>query len=165
VKPVLQAMVLADQVYQDRTTGKMIIAGTFTKLIRRRPQASPPTGGPVLPPGYQSGSPHAYLRLTEIHGSAQLELRFVELSSDKTLFSAQLDVRSQDPLQSVELNVPLPSLPLSQPGIYSLEVHSSGELLGAWNITLEDQSGPTWGPATDPTPSPPNEPPTGPPSG
>ena len=32
-KPVLQAMVLADHVYQDRQTGKYIIAGTFSQII------------------------------------------------------------------------------------------------------------------------------------
>ena len=31
-KPVLQALVLADHVYQDKTTGKMVIAGTFNRL-------------------------------------------------------------------------------------------------------------------------------------
>jgi hypothetical protein len=32
-KPVLQALVLADQLYQDKDTDKMVIAGTFTKYI------------------------------------------------------------------------------------------------------------------------------------
>lgn len=140
MKPLLQAMVLADQVYQDRTTGKMIIAGTFTRLIRRKvtqkPGEKPPFG---IPPGYQSGSPHAYIRMTEVHGAAKLELRFVDLATNQSLFQAALDVRSNDPLQSIEMNVPLPQLPMPQPGRYSLELLHEGELLGAWNISLEDQ--------------------------
>ena len=31
-KPILQAMVLADQVYQDVVTGKFVIAGTFGRI-------------------------------------------------------------------------------------------------------------------------------------
>ena len=42
-KPVLQALVLAEHVYQDRATGKMIIAGTFNRLfIHRRDVSTDP---------------------------------------------------------------------------------------------------------------------------
>jgi hypothetical protein len=40
-KPVLQALVLAEHVYQDRTTGKMIIAGTFNRLFIHRRETPP----------------------------------------------------------------------------------------------------------------------------
>ncbi len=43
-KPVLQALVLADHVYQDKSTGKKIIAGTFNRVCfsrRKRPAEQP----------------------------------------------------------------------------------------------------------------------------
>jgi hypothetical protein len=63
-KPVLQALVLAEHVYQDRATGKMIIAGTFNRLfVHRRDtpadNASMPGQGPGQEPGQQPGQPPA----------------------------------------------------------------------------------------------------------
>jgi hypothetical protein len=38
VKPVLQALLLADQVYIDRMTGKAVIAGVFSEFrVLKRP--------------------------------------------------------------------------------------------------------------------------------
>jgi hypothetical protein len=55
-KPVLQALVLAEHVYQDKATGKMIIAGTFNRLFVHRRDASS-DNAPKLgqEPGQQSG--------------------------------------------------------------------------------------------------------------
>ena len=55
-KPVLQALVLAEHVYQDKATGKMIIAGTFNRLFVHRRDA-PSDNAPKLgqEPGQQSG--------------------------------------------------------------------------------------------------------------
>jgi hypothetical protein len=79
-KPVLQALVLADHVYQDKITGKKIIAGTFNRVcftrMRPRPPAaelepgeasvsiagagfSPAPAPPPLPPAAPSESPFA----------------------------------------------------------------------------------------------------------
>jgi len=42
VKPVLQALPLADRIYQD-TTGKHIIAGTFNRMVFVKGGAEPKT--------------------------------------------------------------------------------------------------------------------------
>ena len=50
IRPILQAMVLADQVYEDKSTGKKVIAGTFNTLLfarRPTPPLSPDT--PLTP--------------------------------------------------------------------------------------------------------------------
>src|SRR5436309_3475605 len=56
-KPVLQAMVLADHVYQDRLSGKFIISGTFGRITMRLPtpagQAPPPAAPPPPQPRYE----------------------------------------------------------------------------------------------------------------
>ena len=52
--PVLQALVVADRVYEDKGTGKKIIAGTFSRLFFKKPA---PAGQPIqIPPsGRRSG--------------------------------------------------------------------------------------------------------------
>lgn len=57
-KPVLQALVLADHVYQDKITGKKIIAGTFNRVCfsrMRRPAPPAAEAGPgEEPPPFSS---------------------------------------------------------------------------------------------------------------
>jgi hypothetical protein len=53
-KPVLQALVLADHVYQDKITGKKIIAGTFNRVCFTRMRPRPPAA--ELEPGEASVS-------------------------------------------------------------------------------------------------------------
>lgn len=164
-KPVLQALVLADKIYQDKATNKMVIAGTFTSLIRfKRPTTEPEQNEDAsdesannadtpstlaaenepnqtlarLPTHLlgQAGSPSVYVCLTDIRGSTALELRYVDLSTDAVLLKCKLNVNCTDPLRSVELNIPLPELPHPHFGVYSLELLHADELLGSWRVTF-----------------------------
>lgn len=157
-KPVLQALVLADHVYQDRFTGKWIISGTFTTMTRGRIQG-PVTirtqldphapGAPPLIEGDvtqmqavhqgtigQAGSPFVYLCLTDIHDLAKLDLQFVSLVDHKLLMRCEMTVRCPDPLRTVEMGIPLPiALPMEHDGVYSMELYCEEELLGSWRVT------------------------------
>jgi hypothetical protein len=227
-RPVLQAMVLADNVYQDRTTGKFIIAGTFSRLgITRRigppifpAPAAPPAGQPVVPQGaspapdpaasllenpppmYASatpiapppapetpiappamatpaapqaqlppqpqppgappqetttfrnaaeltravstaGSPHLYVALTDVHRTIPLKVRFVCLSDimeTAPRFEIGLEVNSADPLAVVELTIPMPRLPVTGAGTFSLDLMYQGEILGSWRIVVTEET-------------------------
>ena len=243
-RPVLQAMVLADNVYQDRTTGKFIIAGTFSRLgITRRvgppifPQPGPAPGQPAAPPAsiqseplasllenppptyasavpiapppepatpapaappqgpppqapysqppdsqaapesgpqqspYSSGpqppaappqdtttfrnaaeltravstagSPHLYVALTDVHRTVPLKVRFVDLSDiveSVSRFEIGLEVNSPDPIAVIELSIPLPRLPVTGAGTFSLDLLYSGEILGSWRIVVTEET-------------------------
>src|SRR5712672_2590530 len=64
-KPVLQSLILADHVYEDKLTGKRIIAGVFNRIIRgvrvikqMGPPAPPPAPAPqYIPPPVQNLAP------------------------------------------------------------------------------------------------------------
>jgi hypothetical protein len=144
-KPVLQALVLADNVYQDKATGKKIIAGTFNRLFISKPK--PTAGGVEKPASEESpaaprgdvrrmGSPTAYISLIDCHGVISLELRYVDLSDDKVLMRATIPIKCDDPLNTVEAIVPVPPLPVPHAGIYTLELLSNDEPLGALRITV-----------------------------
>jgi hypothetical protein len=156
-KPILQALVLADHVYQDRITGKMIIAGTFTRVVSVRPSQPADFKGPLAASGVEGadkqldrisaenvgtvGSPYAYMCLTGIHTSAELEMRYVDLRTYKPLFRAALTVQCDNPLRAVELGIRLPMpLPMPHNGEYSLELLCEEEMLGSWRVsaTTED---------------------------
>ena len=92
----------------------------------------------IPPTGLQSGSPFAYLSLTEVRGVTPLMLQLVNLDDDSQLFRSDLRVDCSSPLYTVELTVPLPPISPPQAGIYALELLYNNELLGALRIVVED---------------------------
>jgi hypothetical protein len=142
-KPVLQAMVLADHVYRDASTGKHIIAGTFTNInvgTAKVVVAEHAEGGErkiLTGPVTKIGSPYLYLALVEVHGQVPLELKFVDLADSSVLFEAQLVVTSGDPVAVAEYVVELPPLPVQKLGAYSLDILHESEILGSWRISVK----------------------------
>ena len=90
MKPVLQALIVADHVYQDQQTGKKVICGTFNSFrFSRKPPVSEvqnPDGTKrtVMMGGSQSGSPYAYVSLTDVFEGTKLLLRFVNLDEERS---------------------------------------------------------------------------------
>jgi len=158
VKPVLQALVLADRVYQE-VTGKKIIAGTFNgvKFSRKPPVAdlACPDGGKqqVLMGGMAVGSPSAYISLTDVCDGTKLQIQFVNLSKNVALFGTEVAINNVDRLNNVELVLPLPVLPISEAGAYALQVLCEGEILGSWRLVAEDLDAKTEAHPDDTNPS------------
>jgi hypothetical protein len=116
--PRVQALLLADHIYQDRATGKCVICGVFSELYYGSPSVETgPTGQPThidvsLDRGFSTGSPWAYISLTELNGDYRFELRYVDLAENAVLLQLVFGVGTFDPLKTVEIVIPLPPLPL-----------------------------------------------------
>jgi hypothetical protein len=142
VKPVLQALLLADHIYRD-TTGKHIIAGTFNKFVFAKGGGKPKTvdiGGEekqLIPGGMQTGSPYVYISLTEIRGKVQCVLRYVNLEQDKALLQTHFSIECPDPLNTVELVLPMPMLP-HVAGVHALELLCDDEPIGSHRVIVEE---------------------------
>jgi hypothetical protein len=144
VKPILQALLLADHVYQDRQTGKTVVAGVFDALWIKR---STPTGPTGEEPGaraipvqdvQRAGSPYAYINLREVRAGTSVELRFVSLESNEVFFrSNPIPIPCEDPLRRVEIVVPVPQLP-HVPGTYAFEVLCEDELIGSHRVVVSE---------------------------
>src|SRR5262245_6266933 len=114
------------------------------------PQPMPPLGPPgtplqpgqrvleIPPTGLQSGSPFAYLSLTEVRGLNNFVLELVNLADESQLFRSDLQVNCPDPLLTVEMTVPLPPISPPQAGIYALQLLHNNEILGSLRIIVED---------------------------
>lgn len=136
MKPVLQALVLAERVYEV-VGGQKVIAGTFNgvKLRRRVPeQPVPGEGGKAVLVGGAMGSPWAYISLTDVCNNTELQLQFVSLSRNVVLFETKLIVQCDNRLATVEVIVALPLLQLPEPGTYSFEVVCEGEVIGSHRV-------------------------------
>jgi len=145
VKPVLQALLLADQVYTDATTGKKVVAGIFHTVRLHETPPPPPTAespgvpGPVPVPRqhFRSGSPFAYVSLTNVRGKMGIDLRFVDLADNLMLMSTHVELQPKvenDPLSTLELVMELPILPFPHPGYYALELYAENELIGSHRV-------------------------------
>lgn len=143
VKPVLQALLLADHVYEDKSTGKKIICGVFNRVFfsRAKKITREVVDGEIkarVKGGEESGSPFAFVSLTEVRGSVEFSVRYVELADDQTLLHTTFRVESDDPLVTVELILPLPKLPVRKPGTHALELLCDDELLGSLRVQVEE---------------------------
>ena len=129
MKPILKALLLADHVYEDRATGKKIIAGTLNTAAVSE----------VELPAY------AYISLTEVHGTARLRLKHTDLSDGEPLLEFEIGITGSDPLTIIELVVPFTPLPTPHAGYYALElwVQEQGdmELLGSHRFRAIESEG------------------------
>ncbi|MFG0268021.1 MAG: hypothetical protein ACF8AM_23135 [Rhodopirellula sp. JB055] len=144
VKPVLQAMVLADHVYQDRRSGKHVIAGTFTKIVivpsqdaeivEENGEQKQRLSGPVS----RMGSPYLYLSLTGLRNEQAFLLQLVDLTEAKVLMEMNFKMKCSDPVQNAEAIIDMPLLPIPRKdGNYSIDLIWNGEQIGSWRITAE----------------------------
>ncbi|MCD4727484.1 MAG: hypothetical protein K8R46_07480 [Pirellulales bacterium] len=155
MKPVLQALVVADHVYRDGVTGKHIIVGTFNSYkFSRKPtvaQVETPDGTnkTIVAGGIDSGSPYAYVCLTDVCQGTKFRLQFVNLSKNVVLFGTEAVVQDVNRLSAIEMAFPLPRLPIKEAGVYAFEVVWENEILGSWRITAEDLDQKCEGPKND----------------
>ena len=146
MKPILQALLIADYVYCDKETNKKVIAGTLNHLTVRRPATVSPDSVPRAPgvpqksAGLDRGSPQLYINLTEVRGRVPLTLRFVDLSDNRVSFEGQITIQNDDPLQNSELTVRLPSLPCRRAGVHALELLSDNEPIGSLRVLVRDDT-------------------------
>ena len=142
MKPILQALLLADNIYRDTKTGKHVIAGTFNKMLLVKDGAKPKAvesdgkQKQVIPAGVQAGSPYVYVSLTEIRGEVNCVLRYVNLDEGRALFQFCFSVKCDNPLETVEVVLPMPMLPHVE-GVHAIELLCNDELIGSHRIILE----------------------------
>lgn len=129
VKPVLQALILADYCYVDRDTGKKVLAGIFDRFTV--------TGFPAR--AQQCG--WIYVSLTDVQGQVPISFQQVDLNDNKVLFKTDpRNVSAASPLDSVDIIVRLDQLLFPHEGVYALEVWCGDELVGAKRVYAEKVS-------------------------
>ena len=149
MKPILQAAVVADRIYVDGQSGKVVIAGTFNKFLFSKHPHAPQTESPdgaehaAILGGLDAGSSWVYISITDVGAQAELLLQFTNITKNQTLFATRLNIQSASRLQTIEIARPLPRLPITEAGVYAVEIMCEGEILGAHRIIAEEFNQPT----------------------
>ena len=147
-KPILQALLVSDNVYSDSISKKKVIAGVLRKIQFFVPvvdekedenESETKTETETVLGGARQGgpSPTIFISLTEVYNTQQFELNYVRLEDDQIYFQRDLAVHCEDPLETVEVICPMPEIPIS-PGLFAVELSWSGETLGSFRILIEE---------------------------
>jgi hypothetical protein len=149
MRPVIQAILIADNVYTDVGTGKKIIAGTFNQVVlgeikTRTIENSDGSKINVIPGGTDPGCPMVYLSLTDVVDGTKIFVQFVNMSKNETITGIRVELAPKDRLATVEIVLPLPPVKnlIREVGVYSLDVVWNGEILGYHRIIAKAQNGP-----------------------
>jgi hypothetical protein len=119
IKPSLQALWLADDVKQDEETGKVTVTGMFDQVE-------------VNQPGEYFTSPaYLFFALNNVHGEAELDLHYVDLSTNASLLHRRFKVKSAGPLETIDVTIRLKPIPFPHPGVYAWELYCGSEQLGS----------------------------------
>lgn len=147
MKPVLQALLVADHVYTDKVTGKKIVAGIFHEIQFRKVNAADASEGDkrvlinIAEGGHLSGSPFCYISLTEVNGNFPFTLRYVNLADYKIIFHVDFRIENKDPIGTIEIVLPLPALPSREAGTFALELLCNDEPMGSHRINIREMGG------------------------
>ena len=129
--PILQAAILADDVYTDAASKKKIIAGTFNQLWSSKF------------PSQLTRTTKAYLVLTNCHGPQKLKIRYVDLEDGGVLLeSPEIELAINDPLERHEVVMEVPPFPMPHEGKYDFEVYCNGSNLGHIQINVGKMKSP-----------------------
>ena len=143
MKPVLQALVLAERIYEDKS-GKKIIAGTFDGIATGEiglPEVRLADGSStkLIPAGTDPGCPSAYISLTDVVDGTEIGLQYVNISKNEVIFQTGFKLNVASRLQTVEIIAPLPPIGMlgKEEGTFSLDVVWNGEILGSHRLLVK----------------------------
>lgn len=130
MKPILKALLLAERIYEDRETGRKIIAGTLTELAVSEADAAV--------------SVYVFITLTEVRRKTALVLQYVDLDGE-TLRHVDFEVTGENPLDIIEVTVRLTRLPAPYAGEYAFDLlcvdGTKEELLGSHRLEVTQTEG------------------------
>lgn len=118
VAPYTLAMVVADGIWRDPSTGKRTILGCFSEIGA--------TKFPFVHPQLA-----VYVAMTDVHGKVAVKLRMVHAENDgeEPLFEREAEVELPDPRVVVEMDFTVGGLVFPRPGQYRLQLLAAGEFL------------------------------------
>lgn len=127
IRPILTGPVICDVAVRDPATGKWNLIGIFNQVHA----ANFPSERPLS----------VYLKLSDAEGTYHLEIRYVQVATGQQLASATADVQIANRLESQDMGVAFPRVPIPDSGKYEFQIWASGMHLGAGGFTARAMGG------------------------
>lgn len=128
VVPVLVAALVCDIAVADPSTSKKNLIGIFDSInVGRFPTQRPMS---------------LYMKITDAEGYYKIEVRYVQIGSGKVLAQAEGELNSTNRLQSIDLSIEFPPLPIPKEGRYEFQIWANSIFLGATFIDAKQRAKP-----------------------
>jgi len=115
--PLPLAMVLCDNAYRDRGTGKYTLNGLFSTVTSER-----------YPAVHRDLT--VYIAVTEVYGDIDVQVRMVDVDeAEGPLVTIDGQMSSEDPRAVAETTVTFGAVPLPRPGEYRVQLFADGNLI------------------------------------
>jgi hypothetical protein len=115
-KPLALAIVICDQIIEDRHTGKKSLVGLFNSIAARS-----------FPCSHASMS--VFVSLTDGHGKYECELVCRQEDTEKAMLQTKGPIEFADPTVVVDMHFALQGVTFPKPGLYSFEFYCDEELV------------------------------------
>lgn len=128
VVPVLVAALVCDAAAIDPATNKRSLIGIFQQVTASRVPANLPAC--------------LYFKFTDAEGGYDIKVRFVQVASGKPLaeLSRNTAITINSRLDSIDMALPLPTIPLPEAGTYEFQIWLNDMFVGATSINAVDRS-------------------------
>ena len=128
ILPIVHAMVICDGVYQETTTGKCTVLGTFSDISSRV--------FPVIHPVM-----FVFVQMTDIQGQVPIRLRMVRVVPQapgevEEFRTPDVVVTVPSPLEVVEISIRLSGVRFDQPGEYRIQLVVRGHTAHERKLTV-----------------------------
>ncbi len=115
--PVLDGILLCDQIIEDRLTGKKTLVGIFQEILAVKFPCIHPTLW-------------IYAAISDAEGEYEFELRLLDGESLNMIGTSKTGhIRIQNRLQRTEIQIRMDGLPLAKPGQYIFQFLTNGQLI------------------------------------
>jgi Family of unknown function (DUF6941) len=115
-RPVPLSLLVAERIYQDRETGKWIVAGIFSNI-----------NAPGLP--VVQDTLEVFFQVTNVSTPVDLHLKLEHAESGGVLLDAGGTIKSNSPLEVIPQRIVLRRVPFNRSGKYWVQLVSGGEIL------------------------------------
>lgn len=120
--PVLVAVLACDVAVADPASGKKNLIGIFDRIL----VSQLPTQRPIS----------LYLKLTDVEGHYNVDVKFVQVSTGRTLAGARGQLQANNRQLSTDVYMSFPNLPIPTEGRYEFQVWVNSILLGGTFIDV-----------------------------
>jgi hypothetical protein len=128
--PEVLALVIADQVYQDDSSGKCFILGTRASIA-------------VAAFPYDCTSLAVYVLMTDGRGETSLKLRLIDVDEAREpVLEFETTVNFLDPTEDMEVLFRLAELVFPEPGDYRWQLYGAGQFLRERRFLIIPQENP-----------------------
>lgn len=138
MKPVLQAILVAEKVYSIEGGGKAIVNTIHSLTVPDRSTEGDDSddAGKRLVKGGHAGPPWIYFSITDVCTGTILTLQFINLTRNVVIFEKMVTVKSANRLGTIEVALGLPDIVeyIEDQCVFAFEIVCEGEIIGSHRI-------------------------------